>query len=144
MSLDPDMMPPLVRAFAEAVRYSPDDQAWLRLYGHTLIDSLVEPDGGSAAMVLEILRLMRENLLGDGSWGSLIWDHDLVAKVIEATGLSGEAREQLERVASWDGVCSYVCETLDGATAQERALEVAERIQEVVRLAVEFELVDLE
>ena len=95
-------------------------------------------------MVQEILRLMRENLLGDGSWGSLIWDHDLVPKVIAATGLSGEAKEQLERVASWDGVCSYVCEGLDGTVAQERALEVAERIQEVVRLAVEFELVDLE
>jgi hypothetical protein len=52
--------------------------------------------------------------------------------------------EQLERVASWDEVCSYVCESLDVTTAQERALEVAERIQEVVRLAVEFELVDLE
>jgi hypothetical protein len=130
--------------FSNAVRYSPDDQAWLRLYGHTLIDSLSEPDGGSTAMVLEILGLMRENLLGDGSWGSLIWDHDLVPKVIEATGLSGEAKEQLELVASWDGVCSYVCETLDGSTAQERALDVVERIQEVVRLAVEFELVDLE
>lgn len=144
MSLDPSSMPTLVRDFADAVRYSPDDQAWLRLYGHELIDSLIEPDGGSAAMVLEILRLMRENLLGDGNWGSLIWDHDLVPKVIEATSLSGEAREQLELVASWDGVCSYVCETLDGATAQERALDVTERIQEVVRLAVEFELVDLE
>jgi len=144
MSLDPDAMPPLVRDFAEAVRYSPEDQDWLRLHGHELIDSLIGPDGGSAAMVLEILRLMRENLLGDGSWGSMIWDHDLVPKVIEATGLHGEARKQLERVASWDGVCSYVCESLDGATAQERALEVAERIQEVVRLAVEFELVDLQ
>jgi hypothetical protein len=144
MSLDPDAMPQLVRDFAEAVRSSPEDQDWLRLYGHTLIDSLIGLDGGFAAMVLEILRLMRENLLGDGSWGALIWDHDLVPKVIEATGLSGEAREQLELVASWDGVCSYVCESLDGATAQERALEVAERIQEVVRLAVEFELVDWE
>jgi len=144
MTLDPSSMPPLVRDFAEAVRDSPDDQAWLRLYGHALIDSFAEPDGGSAAMVLEILRLMRENLLGDGSWGSLIWDHDLVPKVIAATGLRGEAKEQLERVASWDGVCSYVCEALDGTVAQERALEVAERIQEVVRLAVEFELVDLE
>lgn len=95
-------------------------------------------------MVVEILRLMRENLLADGSWGSLIWDHDLVPKVIEATGLSGEAREQLERVGSWDGACTYVCGSLDGTTAQERALEVAERIQEVVRLAVEFELMDLE
>ena len=64
--------------------------------------------------------------------------------MIAATGLSGEAKQQLELVASWDGVCSYVCESLDGATAQERALEVTERIQEVVRLAVEFELVDLE
>jgi hypothetical protein len=93
MSHDPDAMPPLVRDFAEAVRYIPDDRAWLRLYGHILI----EPDGRrSAAIVLE-------NLLGEGSWDSLIWDHDLVPKVIEATGLHGEAREQLERVASWDG-----------------------------------------
>ena len=95
-------------------------------------------------MVLEILRLMQENLLGEGQWGSLIWDHDLVPKVITATGLTGEAKEQLERVASWDGVCGYGCESLDGATAQERALEVAERIQDMVRLAVEFELVDLQ
>jgi hypothetical protein len=144
MSFNSDTMPPLVRGFAEAVCCSPADQAWLRLYGHALIDSLIEPDGGSAAMVLEILRLMRDNLLGDGSWGSLIWDHDLVPKVVAATGLSGKAMEQLERVASWDEVCSYVCESLDVTTAQERALEVAERIQEVVRLAVEFELVDLE
>ena len=144
MSLDPDAMPPLVRDFVEAVRYSPEDQDWLRLHGHELIDSLIGPDVGSAAMVLEILRLMRDNLLGESGWGSLIWDHDLVPKVIEATGLSGEAREQLELVASWDGVCSYVCEGLDGATAQSRALEITERIQEVVRLAVEFELVDLE
>ena len=87
---------------------------------------------------------MRENLLGDTCWGSLIWDHDLVPKVIEATGLSGEAREQLELVASWDDVCNYVFEYPDGATAQSRALEITERIQEVVRLAVKFELVDLE
>ncbi len=144
MTLDPSPMPPQVRDFAEAVRCSPGDQAWLRIHGHALIDALIEADGGSVAMVLEILRLMRDNLLGESGWGSLIWDHDLVPKVIEATGLSGEAREQLELVASWDGVCSYVCEGLDGATAQSRALEITERIQEVVRLAVEFELVDLE
>jgi hypothetical protein len=144
MTLDPSSMPPLVQEFAEAVHCSPGDQAWLSLHGHALIDFLIGPDGGSTAMVLEILRLMQENLLGEGQWGSLIWDHDLVLKVITATGLTGEAKEQLERVASWDGACSYVCESLDGATAQERALEVAERIQEVVRLAVEFELVDLE
>ena len=144
MSLDPDTMPPLVRDFAEAVRYSPEDQDWLRLHGHALIKSLIEPDGGSAAMALEILRLMRENLLGEGRWGSLIWCHDLVPKVIEAMGLHGEARKQLERVASWDGVCGYGCESLDVATAQERALEVAERIQDMVRLAVEFELVHLQ
>ncbi|MCF8140343.1 MAG: hypothetical protein K9J75_04455 [Cyanobium usitatum Tobar12.5m-G36] len=59
------------------------------------------------------------------------------------TGLSGETREQLELVASWDGVCSHVCETLDGATAQERAPEITERMQEVARLDVEFELMDL-
>lgn len=90
MSFSTDTMPPLVRNFVEAVCRSPADQAWLRVNGHALIDSLIEPDGGSAAMVLEILRLMRDNLLGDGNWGSLIWDHDLVAKVIAATGLRGE------------------------------------------------------
>ena len=31
-------------------------------------------------MVLEMMRLMREHLLSNGSWGSLIWDHDLVTK----------------------------------------------------------------
>jgi hypothetical protein len=36
-----------------------------------------------------------------------------------------------------------VCEASDGATAYSRALEITERIQEVVRLAVEFELVNL-
>ena len=143
MTLDPRSMSPLVRDFAVAVRCSPNDQAWLRLHGHEWIDSLLEPDGSSAAMAQEILRLMRENLLGENCWGSLIWNHDLVPKVIEATGLSGEAREQLELVASWDGVCNYVFEYPDGATAQARALEITERIQEVVRLAVEFELVDL-
>jgi hypothetical protein len=122
----------------------PNEQAWLRLHGHEWIDFLLEPDGGSAAMAQEILRLMRENLLGETCWGSLIWDHDLVPKVIEATGLSGKAREQLELVASWDGACNDVFEHLDGATAQSRVLEITARIQEVVRLAVEFELVDLE
>jgi hypothetical protein len=143
MTLDPSSLPPLVRDFAEALRCSPNDQDWLRLHGHEWIDSLLEPDGDSAAMAQEILRLMRENLLGDTCWGSLIWDHDLVPKVIEATGLSGEAREHLELVASWDDVCNYVFEYPDGATAQSRALVITERIQEVVRLAVEFELVDL-
>ena len=144
MTLDPRSIPPLVRDFAVALSCSPSDQAWLRQHGHEWIDSLLEPDGGSAAMAQEILRLMRENLLGDNCWGSLIWDHDLVPKVIEATGLSGEAREQLELVASWDDVCNYVFAYPDGATAQSRALEITERIQEVIRLAVEFELVDLE
>ena len=144
MSLDPSFLPPLERDFAVALSCSPNDQAWLRQHGHEWIDSLLEPDAGSAAMAQEILRLMRENLLGDACWGSLIWDHDLVPKVIEATGLSGEAREHLELVASWDDVCNYVFEYPDGATAQSRALEITERIQEVVRLAVKFELVDLE
>ncbi|NBR43677.1 MAG: hypothetical protein EBT85_01120 [Synechococcaceae bacterium WB5_2B_268] len=69
MTLDPSSMPPLVRDFAEAVRDSPDDQAWLRLHGHALIDSLAEPDGGSAAMVLEILRLMRARSGAEGDRG---------------------------------------------------------------------------
>jgi hypothetical protein len=143
MGLDPDDMPGLVRDFLEAVRSSPEDQNWLRLHGHGLIDSLIEPDGGSAAMVLEILRLMEESLLDDGQWGSLIWDHELVPKVMSATGLTGIAKKQLELVASWEGVCRYVGGHRDGSTAQARALEVTERIREVVRLAVEFELVDL-
>lgn len=45
-------MPLLVADFAEAVCQSPDDQAWLRLFGQALIDFLIEPDAGSAAMVL--------------------------------------------------------------------------------------------
>jgi hypothetical protein len=79
-------------------------------------------------MAQEILRLMRENLLGDTCWGSLIWDHDLVPKVIEATELSGEAREQQDLLANWDGVCNYVFTNLDGATPQSRALEITECI----------------
>ena len=57
MSFDPDTMPPLMRNITEAVRCSPKNQAWLLLYGHALIDSLIEPEAGSAAMVLKILRL---------------------------------------------------------------------------------------
>jgi len=108
MILDPNSMPPLVREFAMALHCSPNDQVWLRQYGHEWIDSLFEPDGSSAAMAQEILRLMRENPLGQNCWGSLIWDHDLVPKVIEATGLSGEAREQLELVARGGSAGSFL------------------------------------
>ena len=72
MTLDPSSMPPLVRDFAEAVRCSPGDQAWLRLHGHALIDSLIEADRGSVAMVLEILRLMRDNLPGERGRGPFL------------------------------------------------------------------------
>lgn len=73
---------------------------------------------------------MEEGLLGDGQWGSLIWYHDLVPNVITATGLTGLAKGQLELVASWDKVCRYIGEHLDGPTAQARALalEVTECI----------------
>lgn len=64
MILDPSSIPPLVRGFAEAVRCNPNDQAWLRLRSHRWIDSLLKRDEGSAAMAQEILRLLRENLLG--------------------------------------------------------------------------------
>lgn len=59
MSLNPDDMPVLVRDFAEAVRCSPEDQHWLRLHGHALIDSLIEPNGDSKTMALEVLRSMK-------------------------------------------------------------------------------------
>jgi hypothetical protein len=39
-------------------------------------------------MVQKILRIMRENLMGNTCWGSMFWDHDLVPKGIEATELS--------------------------------------------------------
>jgi hypothetical protein len=47
--------------------------------------------------------------------------YDLSAAVAELD----RALEGLELVESWDGVCSYVCESMDGATAQARAPEVA-------------------
>ena len=94
--------------------------------------------------VFEILRLMREGLLGRDNWGSVIWDHDLVPKVIAATGAKGETRARLELVSTWEGVCRYVSQSRSTQQAQERALEITERIQEVIRLAVEFELVAMD
>ena len=51
---------------------------------------------------------------GLSCWGSLTWDHDLVPKVIEATGLSGEAREQLELRARGGSAGSFL-NGLDGS-----------------------------
>jgi thiamine monophosphate kinase len=78
------------------------------------------------------------------NWGSAIWDHDLVPRVIAATGAQGDTRARLELVSSWEGVCHYVSQSRSTQQAQERALEITERIQEVIRLAVEFELVAMD
>jgi hypothetical protein len=134
-------MPPLVKAFAEALAQDPATRAWLNDHGHTLIAVLNENSGPRTGAVIEILCLMREGLLGGDNWGSVIWDHDLVPKVLEATGAGAEAKERLALVASWEGVCRYVKASRNSEEAQQRALEITERIQEVVRLAVEFELV---
>lgn len=137
-------MPPLLRAFAEAIRHNPNHQQWLRRHGHALIDALISEGEGFDVAVFEILRLMHEGLLGGDNWGSVIWDHDLVPKVIAATGAQGETRARLELVGSWEGVCRHVSQSRSPQQAQERALEITERIQEVIRLAVEFELVAMD
>ncbi len=134
-------MPPRVKAFAEALAQDPDTRAWLNDHGHTLIAVLNESSAPSTGEVIEILCLMREGLLGGDNWGSVIWDHDLVPKVLEATGADAEANKRLALVASWEGVCRYVKTSRNAEEAQQRALEITERIQVVVRLAVEFELV---
>ena len=134
-------MPPLVKAFAEALAQDPATRAWLNDHGHTLIAVLNESSAPCTGEVIEILCLMREGLLGGDNWGSVIWDHDLVPKVLEATGAGAEANKRLALVASWEGVCRYVKTSRNAEEAQQRALEITERIQEVVRLAVEFELV---
>jgi hypothetical protein len=56
----------------------------------------------------------------------------------------GDPRSRLELVSTWDGVCRYVSQSRSTQQAQERALEITERIQEVIRLAVEFELVAMD
>ena len=134
-------MPPLVKAFAEALAQDPATRAWLNDHGHTMIAVLNESSDPCTGEVIEILCLMREGLLGGDNWGSVIWDHDLVPKVLEATGADAEANKRLALVASWEGVCRYVKTSRNAEEAQQRALEITERIQEVVRLAVEFELV---
>jgi hypothetical protein len=82
--------------------------------------------------------------LGGDNWGSVIWDHGLVPKVIAATCAQGETRARLELVSSWEEVCRHVSQSRSTQQAQERALEITERIQEVIRLAVEFELVAMD
>ena len=134
-------MPPLVKDFAEALAQNPATRAWLNDHGHTLIAVLNESSAPCTGEVIEILCMMREGLLGGDNWGSVIWDHDLVPKVLEATGAGAEANKRLALVASWEGVCRYVKTSRNAEEAQQRALEITERIQEVVRLAVEFELV---
>ncbi len=49
-------MPPLVRAFAEAIRHNPTHQQWLRRHGHALIDALISEGEGFELAILEILR----------------------------------------------------------------------------------------
>jgi len=100
----------------------------------------VDFDAGLA----EILRLMREGLQGPDGWGTVIWEHDLVARVIDVAVLRPAEQRRLELVESWDAVRTYVSASLDLEEAKQRALEVTERIQEVIRLAVEFELVAMD
>ena len=38
----------------------------------------------------------------------MIWDHDLVPKVLEATSAGAEAKERLAHAPSWVRVCRYV------------------------------------
>jgi len=144
MTSNLDTMPPLVKAFWEVLSNSPSERDWLKRHGHALIDALpavaVDFDAGLA----EILRLMREGLQGPDGWGTVIWEHDLVARVIDVAVLRPAEQRRLELVESWDAVRTYVSASLDLEEAKQRALEVTERIQEVIRLAVEFELVAMD
>lgn len=139
-----DPMPPLVSAFWQVLSNSPTERAWLKRHGHALIDALPLPAGDVEAGLAEILRLMREGLQGPDGWGTAVWDHDLVAEVVAAAALAPADQRRLERVESWEAVSGYVSQSLDLEEAKERALEVTERIQEVIRLAVEFELVAMD
>ena len=112
-------MPPRVKAFAEALARDPATRAWLNDHGHTLIAVLNESTGASTAAVMEILCLMREGLLGGDNWGSVICDHDLVPKVLEATGAGAETKERLAHVTSWEGVCRYVKTSRNAEEAQQ-------------------------
>ncbi len=57
MEMDATAMPPLLRAFAEAVRHNPTQQQWLHRHGHALIDALISDGEGFELAILEILRL---------------------------------------------------------------------------------------
>ena len=144
MSGPKEPMPPLVKAFWEVLSNSPSERAWLKRHGHALIDALPLAAEDFDTGLAEILRLMREGLQGPEGWGTVIWDHDLVPKVSDAAALSPSERRRLELVDSWDAVRGYVSASLDLNQAKERALEITERIQEVIRLAVEFELVAMD
>lgn len=140
MSGSADSMPPLVKAFWHALSCSPTDQAWLKRHGHDLIDALPDSAAPAGSEITEVLRLLHEGLTGPDSWGLAIWDHDLVPKVVAAAGLDTAAQERLAIVESWESLQAYVGSSHDLPQAQERALQATERIQEVIRLAVEFEL----
>jgi len=87
----------------------------------------------------EILRLMSEGLQGSDGWGTVIWEHDLVARVSDVAVLRPAEHRRLELVESWDAVRTYVSASLDLEEAKQRALEVTERIQEVLKvLRAEF------
>jgi len=92
----------------------------------------------------EILRLMSEGLQGSDGWGTVIWEHELVARVIDVAVLRPAEQRRLELVESWAAVRTYVSASLNLEEAKQMALEVTERIQEVIRLAVEFELVAMD
>jgi len=92
----------------------------------------------------EILRLMSEGLQGSDGWGTVIWEHELVARVSDVAVLRPAEQRRLELVKSWDAVPTYVSASLNLEEAKQMALEVTERIQEVIRLAVEFELVAMD
>ena len=137
-------MPPLVKAFWEVLSSSSPERAWMKRHGHALIDSLPAQAEDFEAGLAEILRLMREGLLGPDGWGTAIWDHDLVARVSDVAALGPMEQRRLELVESWDAASAHVSQSLDLEEAKQRALEVTERIQEVIRLAVEFELVAMD
>jgi len=92
----------------------------------------------------EILRLMSEGLQGSDGWGTVIWEHELVARVSDVAVLRPAEQRRLELVKSWDAVPTYVSASLNLEEAKQMALEVTERIQEVIRLFVEFELVAMD
>ena len=144
MSGPKEPMPPLVKAFWEVLSTSPSERAWLKRHGHALIDALPLAAEDFETGLAEILRLMREGLQGPEGWGTVIWDHDLVARVSDVAALGPTEQRRLELVESWEAASAHVSQSRDLEQAKERALEVTERIQEVIRLAVEFELVAMD